>query len=72
MPSEILTGRSGEIPGVLSRPRKGKTLCNTINALFTEKLSESQLAPIVKNLEQRQHIKARDGNVSYQLPQAPG
>lgn len=51
-----------------SRPRKLKTLSNTINSLFTEKLSEQQLRSIVKDLEQRSYIKVSDGNISYQLP----
>lgn len=51
-----------------SRPRKVKTLSNTINSLFTEKLSEQQLCSIVKDLEHRKYIKVNDGNVSYQLP----
>jgi hypothetical protein len=51
-----------------SRPRKVKTLSNTINSLFTEKLSEQQLISIVKDLEQRNYIRVSNGNVSYQLP----
>lgn len=51
-----------------SRPRKVKTLSNTINSLFTEKLSEQQLDSIVKDLEQRKYIKINNGNVSYKLP----
>ena len=51
-----------------SRPRKVRTLANTINSLFTEKLSEHQLISIVKDLEQRKYIKLNNGNVSYQLP----
>lgn len=54
-----------------SRPRKVKTLSNTINSLFTDKLSEQQLSLIVKDLEQRKYIKVSDGNVSYQLPRLP-
>ncbi|MEZ5523890.1 MAG: PIN domain-containing protein [Pseudomonadales bacterium] len=51
-----------------SRPRKVKTLSNTINSLFTENLTEQQLAALVKELEQRQYIKVNNGNVSYHLP----
>lgn len=51
-----------------SRPRKVKTLSNTINSLFTEKLSEQQLGSIVKDLEQAKYIKVSNGNVSYRLP----
>ena len=52
-----------------SRPRKVKTLSNTINSLFTENLSEQQLASLVKALEQKQYIKVNDSHVSYHLPQ---
>lgn len=51
-----------------SRTRKVKTLSNTINSLFTDKLSEQQLISVVKDLEQCKFIKVSDGNVSYQLP----
>lgn len=51
-----------------SKPRKVKTLSNTINSLFTEKLTEQQLGAILKDLEQRKYIKVNNGNVSYQLP----
>lgn len=54
-----------------SRPRKVKTLSNTINSLFTEKLSEQQLSSIVKDLEERKYIMVSNGNVSYQLPHQP-
>jgi diadenosine tetraphosphate (Ap4A) HIT family hydrolase len=50
-----------------SRPRKVRTLSNTINSLFTEKLSEEQLAELVRELERRQYIRVKDGNVSYHL-----
>ena len=53
-----------------SRPRKGKTLTNTINSLFTENLDEQQLTGLVKVLEQRKFIKVNDGKVSYHLPHA--
>ncbi len=51
-----------------SRPRKVKTLSNTINSLFTENLSDQQLATLVKELEQRGYITMTNGNVSYKLP----
>lgn len=50
-----------------SRPRKVKTLMNTINSLFTEGLSEQQLSALVKELEQKQYIKVSNANVSYDL-----
>ncbi|RME33561.1 MAG: NYN domain-containing protein [Gammaproteobacteria bacterium] len=54
-----------------SRPRKIKTLSNTINSLFTDKLSDEQLAALVKELEQRRYIKITNDNVSYNLPHPP-
>ena len=51
-----------------SRPRKVKTLSNTINSLFTEKLSEQQMSSIVKDLEKRKYIEVSNGHVSYHLP----
>lgn len=51
-----------------SRPRKVKTLSNTINSLFTGKLSEQQLGAIIENLERQKYIWVNTGNVSYQLP----
>ena len=51
-----------------SRPRKVKTLSNTINSLFTENLSEQQLAALVKELEQKKFIKVSNSKVSYHLP----
>jgi diadenosine tetraphosphate (Ap4A) HIT family hydrolase len=55
-----------------ARPRKVQTLSNTINSLFTEKLSEQKLSSIIKDLEKRNLIKINNGNVSYQLPQRHG
>ncbi len=51
-----------------SRPRKVKTLANTINALFTKKLEESELMSLVKELQERKYIVITQGNVSYKLP----
>lgn len=50
-----------------SRPRKFKTLVNTINSLFTKNLEEHELMSLVKELEERSYIVVRDGNISYQL-----
>lgn len=52
-----------------SRPRKVKTLANTINTLFTKKLENSELMALVKELQDRKHIVVNQGNVSYKLPQ---
>jgi len=51
-----------------SRPRKVKTLANTINSLFMENLNDQQLAALVKELEQHHYIIVTNGNVSYKLP----
>ncbi len=51
-----------------SRPRKIKTLTNTINSLFTEKLEEKELLSIVKKLEEQKYIVVNENNVSYKLP----
>ena len=51
-----------------SRPRKVKTLENTINSLFTKKLDPSELTAIVKELQKRKLIVVNQGNVSYKLP----
>lgn len=51
-----------------SRPRKIKTLSNTINSLFTENLTESQLSSLVEELRSRKYIGVNNGNVSYKLP----
>ena len=53
-----------------SRPRKSKTLANTINALFTEGLEETELMALVQELQDRKYISIRDGHVSYNLPQS--
>lgn len=51
-----------------SRPRKEKTLTNTINALFTEKLGEKELSALIQSLKSKGYITVNDGNVSYNLP----
>jgi hypothetical protein len=53
-----------------SRPRKIKTLANTINSLFTKKLVENELMSLVNELQKRKYIVVSQGNVSYKLPQA--
>ena len=52
----------------LSRPRKVKTLANTINSLFTKKLEDQELMAIVKQLEDKKYIVINQANVSYKLP----
>ena len=51
-----------------SRPRKVKTLANTINSLFTKKLQENELMALVKELEARKYIIINQDRVSYKLP----
>ena len=54
-----------------SKPRKLKTLANTINSLFTNKLEESELMSLIKMLQERKYIIVNQGNVSYKLPKLP-
>ena len=51
-----------------SRPRKVRTLENTINTLFTKKLDKDELASLVKEMQRRKLIVVNKGNVSYKLP----
>ncbi len=51
-----------------SRPRKLKTLANTINSLFTEKLDEKQLNSLINKLKSLKYIVVNQTNVSYKLP----
>ena len=53
------------------RPRKVKTLSNTINALFRKKLNATEVANLIKALEKDGHISIEGDNVSYHLPDAP-
>ena len=52
-----------------SRPRKVKTLANTINTLFTKKLEEHELMSLINELQKKRYIVVSEGNVSYKLPQ---
>ncbi|MEX2381562.1 MAG: PIN domain-containing protein [Opitutales bacterium] len=51
-----------------SRPRKVKTLSNTINALFMKKLEDSELGEIVEQMKMRKWIIVENENVSYRPP----
>jgi PIN domain len=51
-----------------SRPRKVKTLANTINALFMKTLGESELMGLIEQLRQRQYVVIENGKVSYPPP----
>ncbi len=50
-----------------SRPRKVKTLQNTINTLFTKKLDQAELDAITDELRKRSLIVIKQNNVSYRL-----
>lgn len=50
-----------------SRPRKIKTLANTINSLFIKKLEENELMLLIKELQARKYIVVNQGNISYKL-----
>ena len=50
-----------------SRPRKVKTLQNTINTLFTKKLDQVELDSIIAELKKRKLIAVNQNNVSYKL-----
>ena len=54
-----------------SKPRKLKTLANTINSLFTNKLEDSELMSLIKKLQEQKYIIINQGNVSYKLPKLP-
>ena len=51
-----------------SRPRKMKTLSNTINSLFSKKLTEKELAGLVDELIKRSVVIQQGNNISYKLP----
>ncbi len=48
-----------------SRPRKIRTLKNTINSLLTEQLDESELSAMIARLQERQVITIKQDKVSY-------
>lgn len=51
-----------------ARPRKVKTLANTINSLFKKTLEESELMSLIEQLRQQQYVVIEGGNVSYMPP----
>lgn len=51
-----------------ARPRKVKTLANTINSLFMKTLEESELMSLIEQLRQQQYVVIESGNVSYKPP----
>lgn len=54
-----------------SRPRKVKTLANTINTLFAKKLGEEELNALIAKLIEKKFITVDQGKVTYQLPKPP-
>ena len=54
-----------------SRPRKAKTLANTINSLFTQKLDEKGLEILITKLKEQKYVQIDQGKVSYNLPKQP-
>ena len=48
-----------------SRPRKAKTLANTINALFMKTLEEVEQTTLIAELQKHGHIIFSDQSVSY-------
>ena len=53
-----------------SKPRKEKTLANTIDSLFTKSLGEEESAGLIRELQKRKYIAISEGNISYRLPSA--
>ena len=56
-----LTGRGQ------SRPRKIKTLSNTINSLFVKKMKPKELDALISEMQHRGLLVIKDGAVSYRL-----
>lgn len=51
-----------------SKPRTLKTLTSTINALFQKRLTEEELAALVKALQTQGYITVNESEISYALP----
>ena len=51
-----------------SRPRKVRTLQNTISHLIKEELDDKALEALVEEMKKRKLITVKNGNVSYKLP----
>jgi hypothetical protein len=51
-----------------SRPRRIKTLANTVNSLFTKKLTEQELISLIEQLQKREYIAINGNNISYKSP----
>jgi len=48
-----------------SRPRKVKTLKNSINSLFANKLGPEKIESLVKDLQERKYVVIKQENVTY-------
>ncbi|MCH9696234.1 MAG: hypothetical protein K0U72_17090 [Gammaproteobacteria bacterium] len=51
-----------------ARPRKVKTLQNTISNLVSEALTDTELAELVEEMRKRKLIVVNNGNIKYTLP----
>ncbi|MGD8275590.1 MAG: PIN domain-containing protein [Thiohalocapsa sp.] len=51
-----------------SRPRKVKTLTNTIYSLFKPKLDEGEVDQLIRDLQEQGYIELDGDKVSYRLP----
>ena len=54
-----------------SRPRKLKTLTNTINSLFTNKMSEKEMTNFINMLKAKKYISISDDKISYNFKNSP-
>jgi hypothetical protein len=51
-----------------SRPRKVKTLTNTINSLFKPKLADTEVDALIRDLQEQGYIALDGDKVTYRLP----
>jgi len=51
-----------------ARPRKVKTLQNTISNLVSEALTDKELADLIEEMRKRKLIVVNNGNIKYTLP----
>jgi len=51
-----------------ARPRRVKTLMNTINALFMKTLTEKELSRLIEQLRAKKYISIENENVAYHPP----
>lgn len=51
-----------------SRPRKVKTLSNTINSLFMKTMEETELITLISEMKKRKLISVDNEKISYSLP----